>query len=367
MFLEVIKQAVSGRFNLPIHLILHVTYRCNLQCQTCFNWKNLNIDKKDLTIDEFLRISQSLKKILWFHISGGEPFLRDDLPDICEIFARNNQPSFISIPTNGFNPERIEKIGAEILLRCNSIPIAIDLALDDLGEKHDVIRGRQGSFDNLLESYKVLMRLRKRFSHLSTKVTTVISNKNFDNLETIVDFVYNKMKGISFHTLIFMRGNPRNPDLHLPSLEKIEEKKCLLLFTWEKYGFDINLSWPERIIGNAAHRLLLKIYLQMMKENKRHMSCLAGSSHAVIGADGEVSFCELLGSIGNLREYSFDFGQLWKTSKAQEMRRFIENKFCWCTHGCVFMDNIFLNMKNYPVLIKDILVYAPKIFGIKKE
>lgn len=364
MVFSVIKQAIKREFKLPAHIILHVTYRCNLRCQTCFNWENLNVGKTELSIDEFKKISQGLGKLLWLHISGGEPFLRDDLPEICEIFVRNNRPLFLSVPTNGFDPERVEKIGTEILRRIR-IPVAIDLALDDIGERQDAIRGREGSFDNLLSSYEKLMKMGKKHPHLSTKITTVLFNKNFNHLEAIADFVYKKMKGVSFHTIIFMRGKPRNPDLHLPPLKDIIQKTPLLRATWEKYGFDTNLSWPERVVGNVAHALLLKTYLQMMKENKRRMRCLAGNAHAVIGADGEVFFCELLESIGNLRDYAFDFGQLWRTPKAEAMRRFVGDKQCWCTHGCVFMDNLFLNIRNYPTLIKDILVYAFERFNMK--
>jgi MoaA/NifB/PqqE/SkfB family radical SAM enzyme len=319
----------------------------------------LNAGKKELDIAEFKKISRSLGKLLWLHISGGEPFLREDLPEICEIFAQNNRPLFISIPTNGFDPERIERIGTQILQRIR-MPVAIDLALDDIGESHDLMRGSRGSFENLLISYDRLMKMGRMYPHLSTKITTVISNKNFDRLEAITDFVYKKMKGISFHTIVFMRGKPRNPGLRLPEFEQIMRQKDLLLATWANYGFDTNLSWPERVVGNAAHTLLLEAYLEMIKTGQRRMRCLAGQAHAVIGADGEVFFCELLESIGNLRDHSFEFSRLWRTPKAQTMRKPIENKQCWCTHGCVFMDNIFLNIANYPLLFKESLIYALK-------
>lgn len=359
MFFRVLKQAIAGRFKLPVHIILHITYKCNLNCQTCFNWKNLNVGKADMSLKEFEKLSRSLSKIIWLHISGGEPFLRDDLPDICELFAQNNHPSLISIPTAGFNPERVIKIGTEILRRIR-IPIAIDLALDDLGRRQDEIRGVNGSFDKALESYDALIHLKKRFKHLSTKVTTVISNKNFDNLERIIDFVYYKMKGISFHTIIFLRGNPRNPDLYLPSLEQLEQKKQLLLDAWNRYNYDSNISLPERIIANAAHTLLLDFYLKMIKENKSCIPCLAGNSVAVIGADGNVFFCELLDSVGNIRDYAFDFSRLWRSLKTEEMRKFIKAKNCWCTQGCVYMDNVFFNIRMYPSLMRYLMVY---LFG----
>ena len=349
MSLRILKQAFWPRRGMPLHLILHVTYRCPSRCQTCFNWRNLNTGKKDLSLEELEAISRSLGDLLWLHLSGGEPFLREDLPDLCEMFCRNNHPAFLSIPTSGMDPERIERIGKEILRRVR-IPVAIDLPLDGLGSQHDEIRGVKGSFEKLLDSHKGLVKLQQSFPHLSTKITTVISNKNIGNLEEITDFVYTKLKGISFHTLIFLRGNPRSSDVFLPPLEELITKKDLLLKTWQRYGYDRNISFAGRIVGNAAHRLLLDDYYRMMRENRNCIRCLAGLSHVVIGADGEVFFCELLDGIGNLRDYSYDFQRLWKTEKAEKLRTFIKADGCWCTHGCVHMDNLFLNARMYPRL-----------------
>jgi len=69
----------------PVHLILHVTNRCNLRCRTCFVDFD-NYQGKELTLKEIERISKYLGKLIWLDVGGGEPFLRDDLHDICALF-----------------------------------------------------------------------------------------------------------------------------------------------------------------------------------------------------------------------------------------------------------------------------------------
>lgn len=356
MIYRVLKQAVRGKFSLPVHLILHVTYKCNSGCLGCFNRENLNKGKRELETREFELISRGLGDILWLHISGGEPFLRDDLAQICRMFHRNNHPGFISIPTSGLIPGRVEEIAGEILGRINA-PLAIDVALDGIGAQHDEIRGFPGSFDLALQTYQRLRALKRKFKNLSTKITTVISNKNIGNLEEICRFVRRNMEDLSFHTLIFLRGNIKNKDIFLPPLGELLAKRNLLLKTWEEYSYDSNLGYAQKAVANAAHRMLLDLYFEMMKENKSCVRCLAGLSHAVIGADAEVAFCELLHGVGNLRDYGFDFRKLWYSEKARKMRGYVRSGKCWCTHGCVHMDNIFLNLKMYPRIMKYALGY----------
>ncbi len=67
---------------LPVNLIFFVTSRCNLLCTHCFYWEELNKRKNELELDEIERVSRSLPNLLSVSLTGGEPYLRPDLPDI---------------------------------------------------------------------------------------------------------------------------------------------------------------------------------------------------------------------------------------------------------------------------------------------
>ena len=87
-------------------LFLFVTSRCNARCRTCFYFEKLN-RRDDLTFDEIARLSETAPPFRKLWISGGEPFLRDELADILAMFVRRNGVRNINLPTNGLLPDRI--------------------------------------------------------------------------------------------------------------------------------------------------------------------------------------------------------------------------------------------------------------------
>ncbi len=351
MLANVLKHSLTGKKRVPLDLIVHVTNRCNAKCQTCFTWENLNSGKKDLTLEEYEKISRQLPDLLWLSISGGEPFLREDLPEICEIFYRNSRPSLLGIPSNGLLPAKVHNAVRKILKKV-PIPVTIDISIDGLYERHDEIRGVKGNFDRSLETYRELASLKREFRHLSIKVISVINNKNYDQLENMNGFVRHAMPEVNYHSYIFLRGSSPCKDVVLPSPEDLRKKKDFLLRASDDYRGNGNMPWLEKKMALIARRYLLDINLETLRRKEQVIPCLAGKYHGVISADGDVSLCELMHTIGNLRDVDFDFNSLWLSPKAERLRRSIEQKQCVCTHECAQFVNVILNRDNYFPLIK---------------
>ena len=78
------------------HLILHVTNHCNFRCSHCF--VDFETPKKDMTFSDYQEISNNINNLFWLDIGGGEPFLRNDLYKIVNLFKKQ----ILSIPTNGW-------------------------------------------------------------------------------------------------------------------------------------------------------------------------------------------------------------------------------------------------------------------------
>ena len=96
---------------LPVTLTFSVTNKCQSRCKTCNIWK-IYPDKhqnpeKELTLDEITQFFQTMGRVYFFNLSGGEPFLRNDLPQIVEASIDHLNPAIIHSPTNGLAPERI--------------------------------------------------------------------------------------------------------------------------------------------------------------------------------------------------------------------------------------------------------------------
>ncbi len=92
----------AAHVQLPCSVLLEVTDRCNLRCPVCFADSGRG-QGEDLSLE---RIKWLLNRAITavgpsnLQLSGGEPTLRDDLPEIVEI-ARRVGYSFIQVNTNG--------------------------------------------------------------------------------------------------------------------------------------------------------------------------------------------------------------------------------------------------------------------------
>ena len=97
---------------LPLSLTVSLTYKCNSRCRTCHIY---NKKVHELTLEEFDKTFRSIGPgPYWFTFSGGEPFLRKDIVDICKSAYTNCRPGIINIPTNGILydiiPEKVDQI-----------------------------------------------------------------------------------------------------------------------------------------------------------------------------------------------------------------------------------------------------------------
>src|SRR3972149_1169181 len=101
---------------LPISYTVSLTYRCNSRCKTC-NIYSRNSD--ELSVEEYERAFLSIgKSPHWITFSGGEPFLRRDIADICIKAYELCSPRIINIPTNGILSDKIVKDVKHILDIC---------------------------------------------------------------------------------------------------------------------------------------------------------------------------------------------------------------------------------------------------------
>src|SRR6202023_3702487 len=73
----------------PPFMIVFINSICNLTCEHCFYWRNLN-QRNDLSFEEFRSLSGDLGQFEILNLSGGEPFIRAEFADICLLFTETN-------------------------------------------------------------------------------------------------------------------------------------------------------------------------------------------------------------------------------------------------------------------------------------
>ena len=117
----------------PLNLVYYATDMCNAKCEHCFYWKNLTKKADELSFDEVKKIIKSFKHPLELVIiTGGEPFLRSDLYEICDAFYTINDAERINIATNGFFVEKICSLAERLMENHYGKRLTILVSIDGL-------------------------------------------------------------------------------------------------------------------------------------------------------------------------------------------------------------------------------------------
>ncbi len=322
----------------PVHVILFVTDHCNARCGTCFYWQSLN-QGHALEQEQIEKISRSLERIVWLDISGGEPFLRKDIAAVCHTFLRRNGVKFINIPTNAIQTEVIARLVSEILAGDDQFKLNIAVSLDGIGETHDRIRGVPGNYKKAVTTIEELRKLRAREPRLTLSVVTTLMRDNAGDVKILLDLGRNGW-ALDYHSINILRGNPLDPALRPPTLEQFEEISQLHLRHLSHYyrgRFGRLSGWMATI----ARTMLNRYYRKELEGHPKDIACNAGRASAVIDANGDVYFCELLEKVGNLKDYDWDFQKLWYDHAARKLRARVAAG-CHCTHECFHTKNVIL-------------------------
>lgn len=111
-----------------------VTYRCNAHCNMCDCFKHPTKPEEEITLD----VIRKLPEMAFTNITGGEPFIRRDLPDIVrELYKKSDR---IVISTNGYFTDRIISL-------CREFPkVGIRISIEGLQKTNDSIRGIPDGF-----------------------------------------------------------------------------------------------------------------------------------------------------------------------------------------------------------------------------
>ena len=340
------------KFN-PMTVTYSVTAACQSRCKTCqigaMFCQDPSRAEADLTLDEIEKIFKTIKPVYFFNISGGEPFLRKDLPQIVKLACKYLKPRVIHTPTNGIMTNRIiedtEKIIKIIRKYDPTVPFTVKPSIDGVGEKHDELRGVKGNLDCLLKTIEGLKKLEEKYDNFHLELGTVVSNFNINDLDEIEDFVHSlgvesyRNEVAECRAEFFNKTDPITPPAEVYQrlmkdfARKIEEnigKKKALARTTEAMRV---------VYYDLAGRIL--------EEKRQVIPCYAGVSNVHINYDGGVWPCCVLGydqEMGNLRKYNYDFQKLWHSKRAEKVRRYIRNKNCACPLANMAYSNELMHL-----------------------
>ena len=119
----------------------------------------------ELTLQEICEFASRNPHFGWVNLTGGEPFLREDIVEIAETYADSSRPYLLSAITNGLCPP--EDVVAKIREIMGLYPkMVMSLSLDGTEIVHDRIRGIPRNYRRVLGLAKKLAELESTRFHL---------------------------------------------------------------------------------------------------------------------------------------------------------------------------------------------------------
>lgn len=325
-------------------LFLFVTSRCNSLCRTCFYFDKLN-SKDDLTFSQIERLAETAPPFRKLWLSGGEPFLRDELAEVVALFTRRCGVRNVNLPTNGLLPDRIFRTVDRMLELCPDVAIDLNFSLDGLANTHDAIRGVPNNFTRTLETMRQADERYRGIRRLRRNVLTVITRENY---EEIVRLGLHLMEntGIDGHYFEVVRGQAPDPSLKNLSRETLAGLHRRLMPFHRHYADKLFAHLPVgvRHIARMYYLGNLRFHFDLHEaclEQPRPwpMPCTAGETSIVVDHNGRFRACEMRGIVGNLGDFDFDVQRALASPAMRAEVAAIPGANCWCTHSCFIQDS----------------------------
>lgn len=301
-------------------------------------------------------------RIYFFNISGGEPFLRKDLPEIVEAAVDYLKPSIIHSPTNALATDRIVSHTQTILEMLKEkglqTPVTIKPSIDGVGKLHDEIRGVEGNWEKLLETVRRLKELEKVYPNLHVELGTVVSNFNKDYIDEIEEFVHSL--GVQSYRNEIAEQREEFLNIGEP-ITPTGEEYALLMDDFAK-KIRMNLE-TKRSLARVTESLRLVYYgiaARIVTENRQVIPCYAGISNVHLTPYGDLWPCCVLGyarPLGNVRDEGYNFRRVWQGKQAQRVRNSIKHKECACPLANQAYSNIICHTPSMLKVLRNIVQY----------
>lgn len=330
------------------YLIFYVTNRCNFRCDFCFYYAEIEKGRKtnEMSLAEIEAMTEHLGPLLQLSLTGGEPFLRKELAAIAQLFVDNCHARYITIPTNASLTDRMVAFLEEFLPKNPHAYLRLTFSIDGIGEEHDISRSMAGSWDKIVESYRLIGPMRERYPNLILDANSVFTARSESTLLNTLQYL---AENFSFDNLsiTYARGDIKDPGLKTQSRERYVEVNAFLdnLERTKEKRFLYPLWRGVRDVSRAN-------LIDTVFEDKFVTPCVAGKKLLVISETAEIYPCEILGkTMGNLRDVDFNVYALLQRAENKELINWIHDSQCKCSFECALGANVVWNPSQYPRLL----------------
>ena len=311
---------------LPYDAVIAVTYRCNARCLMCNIWQNGG--SEDLDIALLSKLPDSLRYV---NISGGEPFLRKDLPEVIEAVTKACPRAQIIISTNAILPgaKLREKMAA---IRGISPGIGIAVSIDGLGETHERVRGVKGVFDRAVSLIEGL----KEDGMQNIRIAFTIFDENVRDYHEV--YALSRRLGVEFTSAVAQSSDHyfQGSGMKQAAVEDIREQLGKVAAS------ELTTFEPKRWVRAYFNRGLYTF----AEGGGRPLSCHAAGDFFFMSPAGTIYPCNVMDfPVGNLRDASFD--GIWNSKAAIEARARVQA----CQMGCWMVCTARSAIKRNPAKV----------------
>lgn len=236
-------------------VVWNMTKRCNLKCVHCYaHAKDTSFRGDELSTEEGKRLIDDLSSfgspVMLF--SGGEPVLREDLPELIDYAVKRGMRAVIS--TNG---TLITQEKARLFARCNLSYIGV--SLDGIGHVNDAFRGVTGAYEKAMAG----MRNAKR-AGIKVGLRFTINKRNYKEIPKIFDLLEEEgIERVCFYHLVYAgRGSELiNEDL------THEETRRSMDYILDRTREFFEKGKPIEVLTVDNHADGPYLYMRLLREN----------------------------------------------------------------------------------------------------
>jgi MoaA/NifB/PqqE/SkfB family radical SAM enzyme len=284
--------------------LIAVTYRCNAHCHMCNIWKYPTDRRKEITTKELEKLPNGLE---FANITGGEPFLREDIEQLVKAVLKKTKRLVIS--TNGYFTEKI------VALAKKYPNIGVRVSIEGLPAANDELRGLKDGFDHGIRTLIELHEL--GLKDIGFGIT--VSDRNAKDLLELYHLA--KWLGLEFATAA------THNTYYFHKFDNQFKQKKVVTGEFKKLVKELLKSKKPKDWFRAYFNYGLINYIN---GNKRLLPCEMGTDVFFLDPYGEVYPCNGMDwSMGNIKKQSFD--EIWNSKQAEEVRNKVKNctKNCW--------------------------------------
>jgi MoaA/NifB/PqqE/SkfB family radical SAM enzyme len=297
-------------------LSIITTYRCDSRCSMCNIWKNPTHPDAEIGIETLEKLPGGFDHL---NITGGEPTLRKDLPEICRVLRPKTRT--LEISTNGLHGDVLEAIVREFP------DVKIRISVEGFEATNNMIRGEKNGFKKKVDAMDRLVAAGGTDLGFATTFQD-------ENIEEVVDlYRFAEGKKVEFatsalHNAFQFHKNDNFIYDRVRVARKVEGLVTEMLRansvkTW--FRAYMNLGLIKKILG----------------QDRLH-PCTQGTDNVFIDPWGDVWACNVRNDLllGNLREQEWD--DIYNGEQAAHARELVRT----CAQNCWMVSSAKTSIRN---------------------